>query len=252
VDALLDLILSVADDMLLRGHRNSDWTGLAPILEEDIAFSALAQDDLAHASALYEFVAPRAGKSPDALALGRAPREYRSSALYEPSDEFDWAAALLRQALGTSWDVIRLERLARGTSNAPLAALSRRILSEATLARDHAERWIERLGADTVARQRLQHALDRLIPVTADLTAETAGAATLAASGEYPPHPAGDERELWKARVCSVMGRAGLTLGAFPPLAADGGGRRGIRGPALDTILDEMAEVYRSAPDAAW
>ena len=67
-DAFRDLLLSIADDKLILGHRNSDWTGLGPILEEDIAFSALAQDDIAHALALYEVIAARTDTTADASA----------------------------------------------------------------------------------------------------------------------------------------------------------------------------------------
>ena len=94
-----DLLLSIADDKLLLGHRNSDWTGLAPILEEDIAFSALAQDEIAHAQAFYEIVGSINGRGADAIAFGRAPEAYRCATLVEPSDAFDWARALVRQLL---------------------------------------------------------------------------------------------------------------------------------------------------------
>src|SRR6516162_586424 len=90
---LADLLLSVADDKLMLGHRNADWTGLAPILEEDIAFSSLAQDELAHASALYQVVGGLLGTTADKLAYGRRPDEYRCAPLVELSDEFNWATA---------------------------------------------------------------------------------------------------------------------------------------------------------------
>ncbi|HLJ93659.1 MAG TPA: Phenylacetic acid catabolic protein, partial [Gemmataceae bacterium] len=93
---LVELLLSVADDKFMLGHRNADWTGLAPILEEDIAFSALAQDEIAHASALYEMVAQLQDTKPDRLAFGRRPEEYRCAAIVELSDGFDWAKALCR------------------------------------------------------------------------------------------------------------------------------------------------------------
>ena len=76
--SLAELLLALADDKLVLGHRNSEWTGLGPILEEDIAFSALAQDEIAHAQAVYELVGPLVGKSADELAFGREPAEYRN------------------------------------------------------------------------------------------------------------------------------------------------------------------------------
>ena len=93
---LAQLLLSVADDKFLLGHRNADWTGLAPILEEDIAFSSLAQDELSHATALYQLAAELLGTTADKLAFGRKPEEYRCAQLVELSDEFNWATALCR------------------------------------------------------------------------------------------------------------------------------------------------------------
>ena len=80
---LLELLLSVADDKLLLGHRNSDWTGLGPILEEDIAFSSMAQDEIAHAQALYERAGELVGKTADQLAFGRDPDAYRCATITE-------------------------------------------------------------------------------------------------------------------------------------------------------------------------
>ena len=78
-----ELLLALADDKLMLGHRNSDWTGLGPILEEDIAFSSLAQDEIAHASAIYELVGELLGRSADDLAFGRAINDYRSATIVE-------------------------------------------------------------------------------------------------------------------------------------------------------------------------
>ena len=120
-DAFRDLLLSIADDKLILGHRNSDWTGLGPILEEDIAFSALAQDDIAHALALYEVIAARTDTTADALAFGRSAEAYRCAQLVELHDGFDWAHAIVRQFLVNRHDAIRLERLGR-SSDAEVAA----------------------------------------------------------------------------------------------------------------------------------
>src|SRR4029078_1664005 len=79
----VDLLLSLADDELILGWRNSEWTGIAPSLEEDVAFSSIAQNEIGHARALYELAARERGTSADALAFDRAPEEYRCSRLVE-------------------------------------------------------------------------------------------------------------------------------------------------------------------------
>src|SRR5688572_23358035 len=117
---LIDLLLALADDKLFLGHRNSDWTGLGPILEEDIAFSHMAQDEMAHAQAIYQFVGEMIGRSADDLAFGRTPEEYRCAHIVEVPDEFDWATALARKLFCDHFDLLRLNRLSQ-SSHKPLA-----------------------------------------------------------------------------------------------------------------------------------
>src|SRR6185503_7816753 len=105
--ALAQLVLSVADDKLILGHRNSDWTGLGPILEEDIAFSHLAQDEMAHAQALYQFAGELLGKSADELAFGRTIDQYRCAHIVEVPDDFNWATALARKFFCDHFDLHR-------------------------------------------------------------------------------------------------------------------------------------------------
>src|SRR5437660_11030424 len=76
-------ILEMADDELILGWRDSEWTGIAPFLEEDVAFSSIAQNEIGHARALYELAARELGTTADELAFDRAPEESRCSALVE-------------------------------------------------------------------------------------------------------------------------------------------------------------------------
>lgn len=246
-----ELILSIADDKFILGHRNSDWTGLAPILEEDIAFSSLAQDDLAHALALYQLVAGLAGTTADKLAFGRRPEEYRCAALVEPSDEFDWAMALVRNFLCDHLDAVRLERLTR-SAYASAAQLARRLAAEETIHVEHSDSWVRRLGgAGGEARQRLQAALDQLSPLAGTLLEPTDGVERLEAAGVYPGD-ADSTFERWSSAITAVAGEAGLRL-AVPRLTAGAcGGRRGRHSEGFAALLDELTEVYRLEPDAAW
>src|SRR5438876_10631511 len=76
-------LLEIADDELILGWRDSEWTGIAPFLEEDVAFSSIAQNEVGHARALYQLVARKRGSSADELAFDRAPAEYRCARLVE-------------------------------------------------------------------------------------------------------------------------------------------------------------------------
>ncbi len=247
----VELIFSIADDKLMLGSRNADWTGLAPILEEDIAFSALAQDDIAHAGALYELIASVVGGSPDQLAFGRTPQQYRCAQLVEVSDAFDWAAALARQFFCDHLNALRIDRLRRSCFR-PAAALAARIAAEQALSTGHADSWIVRLARGTEeSRQRLDAALRKLAPLTGSLFEPTEGVDRLEAAAIYPasspPTP-----QAWRDRVEALLRRAGIALSLPEPDLAAIGGRRGRHSSEFAALLDELTEVYRVEPEAAW
>jgi ring-1,2-phenylacetyl-CoA epoxidase subunit PaaC len=252
VPAMSALLLAVADDKLLLGHRNSDWTGLGPILEEDIAFSSLAQDEIAHAQALYEITGGLTGRTGDALAFGRDPASYRSAAIVEVPDEFDWAVAIARQLFCDHFDLLRLQRLA-ASSWTELAALAARLVAEERVHVEHVASWARRLGAGTdESAARMQTALDRLAPMAPALFEPVDGQADLRHAGLYP----GDDAEMydaWKRGLCALAdeARLDLELPAFDP-DPPAGGRRGVHTEFLVPLLDEMCAVYRIEPDAAW
>ena len=101
-----DLLLEIADDELILGWRNSEWTGIAPFLEEDVAFSSIAQNEIGHARAVYELLADDA----DALAFDRALEEYRCAPLVELR-LLDWAHTIARRWLYEQADELRIATL---------------------------------------------------------------------------------------------------------------------------------------------
>ena len=101
---MVQVLLSLADDKLFLGHRNSDWTGIAPLLEADIAFSSLAQDDIAHASAFYELISTMTGQNADQIAFGRKEDEYLCADIVTKNDQFNWASAIARQFYCNTFD----------------------------------------------------------------------------------------------------------------------------------------------------
>ena len=105
-----DLLLSFADDELILGWRNSEWTGIAPFLEEDLAFSSIAQNEIGHARALYELAAAELGTTADELAFDRKPEEYRCAPLVELR-RLEWARTIARHWLYETADEIRLAEL---------------------------------------------------------------------------------------------------------------------------------------------
>lgn len=247
-DPLMQLLLSIADDKLVLGHRNSDWTGLAPILEEDIAFSSIAQDEMAHAQALYRLVGARVGRTEDQLAFGRRVDEYRCSAIVEVDDDFDWAKAIVRQFFCDSFDELRLRRLA-ASSDAELAALGARIAAEEAVHVVHSRGWLERLGRTASVHERLQDAIDELAPLAATMLETVEGEETL--GGVYPPLEGGSLTETWNGNLAAVAGRSTLRIPVMSAPATPGG-RRGAHLDALGDLAKEMTEVFSIEPEAAW
>jgi ring-1,2-phenylacetyl-CoA epoxidase subunit PaaC len=129
-----ELLLGLADDELVIGWRDSEWTGIAPMLEEDVAFSSIAQNEIGHARAVYELLADDA----DALAFDRAPDEYRCAPLVQ-LHLLEWAHTIARRWLYEVADEIRIAAL---MADVPVAA---KINREEAYHRMHAEMWHERL-----------------------------------------------------------------------------------------------------------
>lgn len=251
--ALLELLLSVADDKLMLGHRNSDWTGLAPILEEDIAFSSLAQDEMAHAQALYELAATfdGQGRDADAMAFGRSPGEYRCAQIVELPDEFDWATAIARQLFCDHFDRLRLARLGE-SSYKPLAQITRRLVAEEQVHVEHSDGWVIRLGrGNAESNARMQQAIDALAKPAAMLFEPVKHMDVLVRESLYPMTGA-DMFEQWRSEITSVCTEATLRVKLEPPDPTAEGGRRGAHSPALTELLDEMCAVYRLEPGAEW
>ena len=137
------LLLEIADDELILGWRDSEWTGIAPLLEEDVAFSSIAQNEIGHARALYELVAREQGTTADELAFDRSPEEYRCARIVELR-LLDWEKTIARHVLYEEADAQRLERL-KSSSNAEIAGLAGKIDREEIYHRMHAQMWHERL-----------------------------------------------------------------------------------------------------------
>ena len=135
-------LLGLADDELVLGWRDSEWTGIAPILEEDVAFSSIAQNEIGHARAVYQLLAEDAGDA-DALAFDRPLDEYRCAPLVELR-LLDWAHTIARRWLYEEADRVRIEAL-MADADPQVAGLAAKIDREEAYHRMHAEMWHDRL-----------------------------------------------------------------------------------------------------------
>jgi len=150
-------LLGLADDELVLGWRDSEWTGIAPLLEEDVAFSSIAQNEIGHARAVYELLAGPAGDA-DALAFDRKPEEYRCAPLVE-LHLLEWAHTIARRWLYEVADEIRITALKENADPA-VAGLAAKIDREEAYHRMHAEMWHDRLRDEP----RFRKAVEELWP----------------------------------------------------------------------------------------
>jgi ring-1,2-phenylacetyl-CoA epoxidase subunit PaaC len=216
-----DLLLALADDELILGWRNSEWTGIAPFLEEDVAFSSIAQNEIGHARALYELAAAELGTTADQLAFDREPGEYRSAPLVELR-RLEWGRTIARHWLYETADEIRLAAL-KASEDPEIAGLAAKMDREETYHRMHAEMWVDRLLATDEGRTRLNEAIDELWPYALGVLDD-----------ELRPELA--------ARVQEKLARA---LPDVEPVA------RGVHEAELAELWEEMTSVRRSAPAGA-
>jgi ring-1,2-phenylacetyl-CoA epoxidase subunit PaaC len=152
-------LLEIADDELIIGWRDSEWTGIAPMLEEDVAFSSIAQNEIGHARAIYELLANAQGGTADELAFDRAPADYRCCRLVELR-LLEWEKAIARHVLYEEADARRLQRLKQSDDSA-VSGLAAKIDREEAYHRMHAQMWFERLRNEP----RFTAALDELRPL---------------------------------------------------------------------------------------
>jgi ring-1,2-phenylacetyl-CoA epoxidase subunit PaaC len=214
-------LLELADDELILGWRDSEWTGIAPVLEEDVAFSSIAQNEIGHARALYELAARALGTDADALAFDRRPDEYRCAPLVELR-RLEWARTIARHWLYETADEIRLAAL-KESGDAELAGLAAKIDREEAYHRMHAEMWIDRLLASEEGTQRLQEAVGELWPYALGVL----------------------DDELRPLLVERARERLPFELPDAEPVT------RGQHTAELRELWEQMTEVRRSAPAGA-
>jgi ring-1,2-phenylacetyl-CoA epoxidase subunit PaaC len=219
--ARVELLLELADDELILGWRNSEWTGIAPFLEEDVAFSSIAQNEIGHARALYELAAAELGTTADELAFDRAPGDYRCAPLVQLR-RLEWARTIARHWLYETADAIRLEAL-KTSADPEIAGIAAKMDREEIYHRIHAEMWLDRLLSSEEGRRRLDEALGELWPYALGVL----------------------DDQLRPELVRRVEARLGRALPAVEPVP------RGRHEAELAGLLAEMTLVRRSAPTGA-
>lgn len=228
--------LWLADDVLIHGHRLSEWTGHAPTLEEELALANIALDLIGQARALYQAAGAQCGRTEDELAYLREARDFRNALIMElPRGDFAFTIARL---FLTASSADLFWRSAETATNADLAAIAAKASKETAYHVRHAAEWLIRLGDGTdESHRRAQDALDTLWPYTGEMFEPFAIAAA-------------PSRDAWLTAVSPVIHRATLRQPADGWMHA--GGRGGRHTEHLGHLLAEMQVLPRTYPGATW
>jgi ring-1,2-phenylacetyl-CoA epoxidase subunit PaaC len=251
---LAQYCLMLGDDALLLAQRLSEWVTNAPELEEEVALANTALDLLGQARVLLARAGhvEQAGRDEDALAYLRPEAEFRTVALVELPDDLDFARAIARLLLFSTWRLALLQGLL-DSRDPVLAAVAGKGVKELTYHRDHAARWTLRLGDGTPeSHRRMQAALDLVWPYADELFRTSDVEHRLAAAG-VAVDPA-----VLRADVDPVLDQvltaATLTRPDVRPIGAVGGrsGRQGLHTEHLGPLLAVMQSLARQHPGATW
>ncbi len=243
-NALIALLTSFADDELILGHRNSEWTGHAPIIEEDIAFSNIAQDEMGHALLWYTVLNEQLGRPlPDRMAFFRSADQFRNAQIVE-LPKGDWAITIVRQYLFDVYEQVRNAELIHSDFQ-PMVDVVSKIKREEVYHLMHSKGWLLRLGDATIeSHVRMQTALDQLWPHALGLFEP------IQEDTEYS-NKLRDLRQTWLDTVSPILQQATLIIP--PNVEPVFGGRNRQHTLHLIDLLKDMQKVARmESPETVW
>jgi len=268
MQALLDYTLHLADNALVLGQRNSEWTGHGPILEEDIAMSNITLDLIGQARLLYQYAAQLKGgdTTEDTLAYLRDASEFRNYTLlelphYSPQvgntkgdadgdaqGELDYATTIVRNFLYSALMTLLWQALQKSTDTT-LAGIAEKSVKEARYHLQHSSDWLVKLGDGTEeSHQRTQAAIDHLMPYTQEFW--TQSKIELAAIEQEFGVDVVSIRSDWDTTVDNALSEATLHR---PPIAGKATeGKLGNHSEHLQQLLAEMQSLARTLPRATW
>lgn len=253
--ALTELLWQLADDDLVVGFRDQEWLGLAPHIEEDVAFGSIGQEEIGHAAHYYGILAELGLGAADDLASLRGPEERRNSVLLEMPNgtghylndpRFDWAWTIVRHYFHDLWEMACLEEL-RASRFLPLSNAAVKIIGEKRYHRAHQELWLRTMASHDESRPRLDAALEKAGAFGGDLDQFGVIAGDLRVFGLMPDPEAARER--FHGQSQAFLESLGLRVPAWKqPM----NGRLGHHTEELTLALATLSEVYRLDPSAQW
>jgi len=252
-DLSVQYLLRIGDTCLIQAQRLGEWSGHAPLVEEDIALSNTALDLIGQARGVLtragQIEARQGGQGhdEDQLAFRRDERDYRNLTIVE-LPRGDFAATMLRTAMLATFFKLLWQRLA-DSADAELAAIAGKAVKEARYHQEHAADWVVRLGDGTPeSTARMKAAIDWLWPYTAEIF--ESDAVDEHAAAEHLGPRWSDLQDDWRAELAAIAAEAGLALPADRPFRSTG--KAGRHSEHLGYILAEMQHLQRAFPGGVW
>lgn len=246
---LINYLLHLADNALIASNRNSEWCGHGPILEQDIALTNIALDQIGQARNFYQYSAKLINESTgaqeteDSLAYLRDSWDFKNCILLELPN-IDWGETILKQFLLASFQYYLYQALEK-SSDAHLAAIAAKSVKEISYHIRWSADWVIRLGDGTEeSKSRMNAAAKLLWPYLNEFTD------FVAYELPFIQESADDLKEKWEEKIKSVFAEAGLEIPA--ETFHQQGGKQGIHSEHLGYILAEMQFLQRAYPGAEW
>jgi ring-1,2-phenylacetyl-CoA epoxidase subunit PaaC len=244
---LFQYLLRLGDDALIQAQRLGEWSAHAHEMEEDIALSNIALDQLGAARMFLTYAGEveAAGRDEDALAFLRADNEFRNLQLVELKDT-DFGTAIAKLLCLSTFQHLLYAALTDSADD-QIAAIAGKCVKESAYHVDHAALWTVRLGGGThESHRRMTMALEEIWPFTYEMFGSDDLVKRL---GKVAVDPATLHAE-WQARVYGVLQSVELAVPqtSWRPV----GGRDGKHTEALSYVLAEMQVLHRAHPGATW
>lgn len=247
--ALFEYLLRQGDDTMILGQRLSEWCGLGPILEEDIALTNIALDLIGQATELYGYAAQveNKGRTADDLAFLRLEREYKNVLLVEQKNG-DFGKTIVRQFLFDNFQLLNYTQLLNST-DAQVAAIAEKSIKEVKYHLKHSAEWVIRLGDGTEeSHNRIQNSVDDLMRFADELFFQNEVNDVLQKEGIVGN--IGDLKPQYYQNVNRVLNEATLTI---PEIKYhQKGGRKGIHSEHMGFLIAEMQYMQRTFPGMEW
>ena len=257
-EALTNLLFQLADDDFLYSYRGSEWLGLAPHIEEDVAMSSISQDSMGHAAMFYNLLEDLGAGKADDLAHLRLAAERKNSILtervngegyYMETPEYDWAYQVVRSYFYTQAKKMKIDSLCQ-SSYSPVAEVAVKIRMELYYHRLHWETWFKQLLSSTdVAKKKMSDAIILVMDDFGDVFS-------------FGKHQEAIENnkliefeekliENWRASIEPVFVALQMVVPMIPTIPRVNG-RIGEHTKDLEEALHTLSEVYKLDPVATW